>query len=87
MRVHTCLKLGSAIGLIALLSACGSSGTPTGASRPAPPTSFESQFGSAFAALFDASPTSQPATPTSASVPPLQPAAQPQSPPTTTAPA
>ncbi len=83
MRTHTCLKMGGAIGLIALLGACGSNGpfvTPTKSG----PQSFESQFGSAFATIFDASPTSQPVTPNDASVPPLTPASQPQSPPTPT---
>jgi|GEM_PF-2691643 len=84
MRIHTCLKMGGAIGLIALLSACGGNDPISGPARTTAPQTFESEFGTAFAAIFDASATSQPVTPTDASVPPLAPAAQPLSPPTTT---
>ena len=80
MRARTCLKLGGVIGLIALLSACGGSDNSNG-STPSKPTSYESQFGTAFAAIFDASSTSQPVAATDSSVPALAPAAQPISPP------
>jgi len=84
MRLQTCIKIGSGIGLIALLAACGSSGQPVGTPRNTTTQTFEAEIGAGFATLFDASTTSQPATPTDSSLPPLQPAAQPQVQPSTT---
>jgi hypothetical protein len=76
MRYQTCIKIGGVIVLIGLLAACGGDGSYSG-STPAKPGSLESKFGAAFAAIFDASPTSQPVVPTSASVPALAPAGTP----------
>lgn len=72
MRLQTGLKIGGVIVLAGLLSGCGDRYAPP---TPQPgPTSLESKFGAAFAAIFDASPTSQPVVPTDSSVPPLAPA-------------
>ena len=81
MRTKALLKLGTAALMSTALAACGSSSSlPTATTPPPTPTtaSFQSMFGTAFAAIFDASPFSDtPADPTDSSVPPLAPAADP----------
>lgn len=88
MRMKTFLRLGGSVLLTTALAACGSSGsmtptptpTPTPAPTPTPtagPASFQSMFGPAFAAIFDAAMNSEPVEPTDASVPALAPASEP----------
>lgn len=85
MRTKALLKLGTAALMSTALAACGSSSslpTPTATTPPPTPTpttaSFQSMFGAAFAAIFDASAFSDtPIDPTDSSVPPLAPAADP----------
>ena len=76
MRLQTFLKFGGALLLTGVLAACGSSNTPAPQST-ATSHSLESNFGSEFAAIFDAPSTAQPATLDNSSVPALQPAGQP----------
>lgn len=66
------------------LAACGGGGdrstpppAPVATSTPPPVASFQSQFGTGFATVFNASATSDPIDPTTASVPPLAPASDP----------
>ncbi len=76
------LRAGTAILLSLSVAACssrasdvgggGTSTTPvTPTPTPTPTASFQSRFGTAFAALFDASTTSEPRKPTTADVPAL----------------
>ena len=76
MRLQTTIKVGAIIVLTGLLAACGSNNTAVHA-PPANTNTLASQFGSEFATIFDASSTSQPATPDNNAVPPLTPAANP----------
>jgi hypothetical protein len=84
MPIKNKLRLSGSIVLACSLAACGGGGNRSAAPSPTPtpiatatPGSFQSMFGASFAAIFDASPTSQPVDPTDASVPPLAPASQP----------
>lgn len=84
MQINNTLRLGVCILLAGSLAACGGRDRGTGGVTPGPgatatpdPVSFQSRFGSAFAAVFNASPTSDPIDPTDASVPPLAPASDP----------
>ncbi len=76
MRLQTTVKVGAIIALTGLLAACGSNNNPA-VHAPPPTNTLASQFGSEFATIFDASSTSQPATPDNNAVPPLAPAASP----------
>jgi len=86
MRTKDMLRLGGPILLAFSLTACGggnnnNAGAPPPAVPPVvvapPPATFQSMFGAAFAAVFNASTTSEPIDPTDASVPPLAPASEP----------
>lgn len=86
MRTKDVLRLSGSMLLAVSLTACGGGGS-NNSSSPAPtpppvattptPASFQSQFGSAFAAIFNAATTSEPVDPTDASVPALAPASPP----------
>lgn len=78
MHRKTLLKLSAGVVLTTSLAACGSNNSPTPTPTPAPTdSSFQGKFGSAFAAIFNASATSDPVDPTDSSVPALAPAADP----------
>lgn len=92
MRLKTFLKLGGMALLSGSLAACGNGNnnnpapmptpTPTPSPTPTPtptPVSFQSAISPAFAAVFNASATSDPVDPTDASVPALAPASDPVS--------
>ena len=60
MRWQTCLKIGGAILLTGCVSACGGGGSSSSSSiTPVANKSLESNFGSEFAQIFDASSTAQ----------------------------
>ncbi len=83
MQLKTLLKSGTSLLMVSALAACGDGGNgsgPTPTPTPTPtsaPATFQSMFGTAFAALFNASETSDPADPSDASVPALAPASDP----------
>lgn len=87
MRMKTMLRLGGSVVLASSLAACGGGGNdrdnpppPTATPSPTPPPvagTFQSMFGSAFAAIFNAPATGEPVDPTASSVPPLAPASDP----------
>lgn len=85
MSIKNTLRASASMILAGTLAACGGggSGSPTPApvatSTPTPTAgaSFQSQFGSTFAGIFNASATGDPVDPTDASVPALAPASDP----------
>lgn len=83
MHKKTMLKCGTSLLLASSLAACGgggggNDGTPPTTVTPTPTTSsFQSKLGSAFAGIFDAGVTTDPANPTDASVPALAPTSDP----------
>lgn len=84
MQISNTLRLGVCILLAGSLAACGGRDRGSGGITPEPgatatpsPVSFQSKFGSAFAAVFNAPATGDPIDPTDASVPPLAPASDP----------
>ena len=77
MRLQTWIKIAGALALTGAVAACGGNDNSSASSSSSTSGSFESKFGNEFAMIFDASSTSQPATPDSNAVPALAPAAQP----------
>lgn len=82
MKMKTLLKGGTSLLMASSLAACGGGdgggATPTPTPTPTPaPMTFQSMFGTAFAAIFNAAATADPVDPTDASVPALAPASDP----------
>ena len=74
MKAATALKAGTAIALPLAMAACSSSGNNNTASpppSPPPAASFQSQFGTSFAATYDTSNTTEAKEPAPGDVPAL----------------
>lgn len=90
MSRKTILRASASVLMLAAVSACGDDAvepppvvtpgpTPSPTPTPTPPTggTFQSMFGSAFAAIFNRDPTLDPVDPQQSDVPPLAPASDP----------
>ena len=74
MRHKHTLKVGTAVVLPLVMSACSSYTAPTASPPPPPPAaSFQSQFGSGFAGFYDTGNTTEAKEPGMADVPALSP--------------
>lgn len=87
MTNKSMIKATASILLLGSVAACGNSNVnepvavvdPTPTPEPAPTTTFQNQFGAAFAAIFNRSETEDPVDPQQSDVPPLAPADDPVS--------